>query len=41
MVFWIIEGCLFSVFVYLLLNANQEPIHMYDNLQVYKTHLYS
>ena len=41
MVFWIIEGSLFSVFVYLIFNASQEPIHMYDNLQVYKTHLYS
>ena len=41
MVFWIIEGSLFSVFVYLIFNSSQEPIHMYDNLQVYKTHLYS
>ena len=41
MVFWIIEGSLFSVFVYLIFNSSQEPVHMYDNLQVYKTHLYS
>ena len=41
MVFWIIEGTLFSVFVYLIFNSSQEPIHMYDNLQIYKTHLYS
>ena len=41
MVFWIIEGSLFSVFVYLIFNSSQEPIHMYDNLQIYKTHLYS
>ena len=41
MVFWIIEGSLFTVFVYLIFNSSQEPIHMYDNLQVYKTHLYS
>jgi hypothetical protein len=41
MVFWIIEGTLFSVFVYLIFNSSQEPIHMYDNIQVYKTHLYS
>jgi len=41
MVFWIIEGTLFSVFVYLIFNSSQEPVHMYDNLQVYKTHLYS
>jgi len=41
MVFWIIEGFLFSIFVYLIFNSSQEPIHMYDNLQIYKTHLYS
>ena len=41
MVFWIIEGILFSIFVYLIFNANQEPIYMYDNIQIYKTHFYS
>ncbi len=41
MVFWIIEGGLFACFFYLILNANQEPVYVYDNIQVYKTHFYS
>ena len=40
-IFWIIEGCLFMIFFYLIMNANQEPVHMYDNVQIYKTHMYS
>lgn len=40
-IFWAIEGFLFLIFVYLTLNANQEPVFMYDNSQVYKTHLFS
>ena len=40
-IFWMIEGSLFCVFVYLIFNASQEPVYMYDNLQVYKTHFYS
>jgi hypothetical protein len=39
--FWLIEGSLFIVFFYLTLNSNQEPIYMYDNIQFYKTHLFS
>lgn len=41
MIFWLIESTLLLTFVYLLFNANQEPVHMYDNVQIYKTHLYS
>lgn len=40
-IFWAIEGSLFSVFVYLIFNASQEPVHVYDNIQIYKTHFYS
>jgi hypothetical protein len=40
-IFWAIEGSLFICFVYLILNANQEPVYVYDNIQVYKTHFYS
>jgi len=29
------------VFVYLIFNASQEPVHVYDNIQIYKTHFYS
>ena len=41
MIFWMIEGSLFAVFVYLIFNASQEPVYVYDNIQVYKTHFYS
>lgn len=40
-IFWAIEGFLFMIFIYLTLNSNQEPVFMYDNSQVYKTHLFS
>jgi len=40
-IFWLIEVSLFTVFIYLTLNASQEPIHVYDNIQIYKTHFYS
>ena len=40
-IFWFIEACLFITFFYLTMNANQEPIYMYDNIQFYKTHLFS
>lgn len=39
--FWSIEGFLFVIFIYLTLNANNEPVFMYDESQVYKTHLFS
>lgn len=40
-IFWAIEGSLFICFVYFILNANQEPVYVYDNIQIYKTHFYS
>lgn len=40
-IFWAIEGSLFICFIYFILNANQEPVHVYDNIQIYKTHFYS
>ena len=40
-IFWAIEASLFTCFVYLIFNASQEPIHVYDNIQIYKTHFYS
>lgn len=39
--FWVIEATTFITFFYLTLNANQEPVYMYDNIQLYKTHFYS
>lgn len=41
MLFWLIETFVFLVFLYLTLNANQEPVYMYDYIQIYKTHLFS
>ena len=40
-IFWGIEASLFTCFVYLIFNASQEPLHVYDNIQIYKTHFYS
>ena len=39
--FWIIEVGTFSVFFYLTLNASSEPVYMYDQIKIYKTHLFS
>lgn len=39
--FWLIEFSLFIVYFYLTLNANQESFYMLDQLQVFKTHLFS
>ena len=39
--FWMIEGSLVLVFIFLTLNASTEPMYMYDQIQVYKTHLFS
>ena len=40
-IFWIIEAGTFSVFFYLTLNASSEPVYMYDQIKIYKTHLFS
>lgn len=40
-IFWIIEGYLFFVYFYLTLNASEEPVFMYDQMKLYKTHLFS
>lgn len=40
-IFWLIEFSLFLVYVYLTLNANQESFYMFDQIQVFKTHLFS
>lgn len=41
MIFWLIESFLFLIFLYLTLNANNESTFMFDNIQIYKTHLFS
>lgn len=40
-IFWLIEAGTFSVFFYLTLNASSEPVYMYDQIKIYKTHLFS
>lgn len=39
--FWLIESCLLLVFFYLTFNASQESAYMLDQVQVFKTHLFS
>lgn len=39
--FWMLEFFLFFCFFYLTLNASQEPFFMFDNVQIFKTHLFS
>jgi hypothetical protein len=39
--FWMLEFFLFFCFFYLTLNASQEPFFMFDNSQIFKTHLFS
>lgn len=40
-IFWIIEASTFAVFLYLTINATSEPVYMYDQAKIYKTHLFS
>ena len=39
--FWVIESGVFLVFFYLTLNAAEEPVYMYDQIKLFKTHLFS
>lgn len=39
--FWLLETCLLSVFIYLTFIASQESFFMFDQIQIYKTHLFS
>lgn len=39
--FWMIEGGTFLVFLYLTINSSQESFYMYDQISIFKTHLYS
>lgn len=41
MLFWLIEGGLFLVFIFLTLNAAEEPVYMYDQLKMQQNHLFS
>lgn len=40
-IFWMLEFFTFFCFLYLTLMASQEPFLMYDNAQIFKTHLFS
>ena len=39
--FWIIEGGTFLVFLFFTINSSQESFYMFDQISIYKTHLYS
>ena len=39
--FWLIESGVFVVYFYLTMNASEEPVYMYDQLKLYKTHFFS
>lgn len=39
--FWMIETFVFLIFFYWTLNASEEPVYMYDQMKLYKTHLFS
>lgn len=40
-IFWLLEGNIFLIFMYLTLNASNEPFYMYDQIKFYKTFLSS
>jgi hypothetical protein len=39
--FWVLETFLFLIYFYLTLNATEEPVYMYDQMKLYKSHLFS
>jgi len=39
--FWIIESGFFLTFFFVTLNAPEEPIYMYDQIKMFKSHLFS
>lgn len=39
--FWVLETFLFLIYFYLTLNASEEPVYMYDQIKLYKTHFFS
>lgn len=39
--FWMLETVVFLIFFYLTLNASEEPVYMFDQMKLYKTHLFS
>jgi hypothetical protein len=41
MLFWLIEGSTFLVFLFYTINSSQESFYMFDQVSIYKTHLYS
>jgi len=39
--FWLLESGVFVVFFFLTMNASDEPLYMYDQAKLFKTHLFS
>ena len=40
-IFWLIESGVFLTFFYLTLNSSEEPVYMYDQAKLFKSHLFS
>lgn len=40
-IFWMLETIVFLIFFYLTMNSSEEPVYMYDQIKIYKTHLFS
>ena len=41
LLFWLIESGTFACFLFITLNASEEPTYMYDQMKLYKFHLFS
>lgn len=39
--FWVLEAFLFLIFFYFTINSSSEPVYMYDQSNIFKTHLFS
>lgn len=40
-IFWLLEAFVFLVFFYFTANASAEPVYMFDQIQIFKTRLFS
>lgn len=39
--FWLLESGVFLVFFFITWNSSEEPVYMYDQIKLFKTHLFS
>lgn len=40
-IFWLIESGVFITFFYLTINSSEEPVYMYDQVKLFKSHFFS